>query len=188
MNRRINRQIARRIAGGFTLIELLVTVAIVLSLVGMAIPSIQSIFDKANKASCAQNLRQIGLAAQLYAADHDQDFPTIECWPSDPIYTADDNADTLLGAFADYGLTAAALKCREDVSGPNYFAQEGSSYQWCPMASGVKLTAPKLNFGGGGRGPGGNGTVQLSQLLLAFDYDAVHNHSSNVVFADGHVE
>jgi prepilin-type N-terminal cleavage/methylation domain-containing protein/prepilin-type processing-associated H-X9-DG protein len=59
----------------FTLIELLVTIAIIVILAGLLLPAIGSIKEKTNAVKCASNLRQIGVAINLYAADHDQRLP-----------------------------------------------------------------------------------------------------------------
>ena len=56
---------------GFTLIELLVVIGIVVVLAAMLFPALNRSVGSAKATQCTNNLKQVGIAFNLYAADHD---------------------------------------------------------------------------------------------------------------------
>jgi prepilin-type processing-associated H-X9-DG protein/prepilin-type N-terminal cleavage/methylation domain-containing protein len=60
---------------GFSLIELLVVIATISLLLAIAWPALSGARDHARRAACASNLRQVGVAIQVYAQDFDDTVP-----------------------------------------------------------------------------------------------------------------
>lgn len=65
----------RQSSKGFTLIEMLVVMAIILILSLFLYPAALSALRKGQQVQCLSNLRQIGIAFQMYSLDGNQEFP-----------------------------------------------------------------------------------------------------------------
>lgn len=84
------KNVGRETRNAFTLIELLVVIAIIATLAAILFPVFARSREKARATSCLSNLKQIGLAALMYAQDYD-DWYVPHCHrdltdPSKPVY------------------------------------------------------------------------------------------------------
>lgn len=112
---------------GFTLIELLVVIAIVAILAAILLPALQSARERARRAKCMANLKQIHIASILYASNHGEWLPAPAIWPAGQSY------DNITGTW---GNNSGAL----NIVWSRYANQTYLPTGWWNFMEGSKLT------------------------------------------------
>lgn len=64
-----------KLCSGVTLVEILVVIAIIAVLAGLIFASTRGISQRTNRLKCQTNLRQLGMAFQLYTSEHNGRLP-----------------------------------------------------------------------------------------------------------------
>lgn len=108
-------------AGGFTLVELLVVISIIASLAALAALGARSVMVSSKQATCASNMRNIGLAMHLYAQDHDGRFP-------ETTHTAELETAWIYSLKNYLGDFEETRICPADPKGPERMKAKGTSY------------------------------------------------------------
>ena len=167
---------------GFTLIELLVVIAIIGILAGLLLPTLGRAKEAGRSTACLSNLRQVGVALQLYTDDHQNRLPFMRDRSFDTNSLPDTNAlGTIDVVLTNYLGNGRVLKCPSDFRG--LYEQTGSSYSWNSLLNGQDaehLSVFQINF-------------DAHHIPVVFDKESFHaargpKRGVNYLYADGHIK
>ena len=143
-----------RLGSGFTLIELLVVIALIAILAAILFPVFAKAREKARQATCASNLRQLGLAALLYVQDNDETWPIAQYQADQRIQywacakTASGTFDLSQGLLQPYEKNTQVGRCPSWTGMPKFGDGNGYGYNWGYLGSDVYVDPNSSDYAG----------------------------------------
>jgi prepilin-type N-terminal cleavage/methylation domain-containing protein/prepilin-type processing-associated H-X9-DG protein len=164
----------------FTLIELLVVIAIIGLLAAMLLPALGRAKESGRGTACLGNLRQIGIALQLYTQENQNRLPMMRDRVAGTNATPNQPPSPDMVLSNQLG-NVQVLKCPSDNH--RLFEETGSSYSWNSLLNGQD--ADRMEVMGVKFDP--------HQIPLMFDKEKFHaargpKKEINFLYADGHIK
>jgi prepilin-type N-terminal cleavage/methylation domain-containing protein/prepilin-type processing-associated H-X9-DG protein len=162
---------------GFTLMELLLVIALVSTLAALMLPAVSRGREAGRSAACLSNLRQAGLALQLYTQDFNNRLPMMR----DQSLTVTNELPGPDQVLSNYLGNTRVLRCPSDFR--QVFEKTRSSYSWNSLLNGQdsdRLSLLGMQF-------------DPHQVPVLFDKEKFHAargdaKGQNFLYADGHIK
>lgn len=186
---------------GFTLIELLVVIAIIAILAAILFPVFARAREKARQTSCLSNLKQLGLAVQMYTQDYDETYcMSVYGVPPNRIFTfydahlpymknvqifqcpSDPRRNDLVTFFGAFGLVTMGNFRYTSYMGNYAVFEDGDLFGMLPTTT--PISEAEIPF------PAFNTVFYDGWLTPTFNSPVtnVHNDGVNSAFLDGHAK
>jgi len=163
-------------AAAFTLVELLIVIGIIALLIGILLPVLGRARETAKRVTCLSNLRQMVIAANAYAVDHNGAYPIAYYWASDEsacysyawdlttIFRPGQPNEVVPGLLWGYGGTTKIQQCPSFEGQANWLTDPYTGYNY------------NTSFIGHG---------QFEAIVAPAKVTQIRNPSKTAIFGDG---